>query len=80
MGIFQSRPEEPSEWGGLPAEPRDESDPVEMLPPPVDDLGVFGAAGVAISMPVETLLADATPSGDGAEPERDDLDSPHPAD
>jgi hypothetical protein len=30
MGLFQHRPEEPTEWGGLPAEPLDQ-DPVEKL-------------------------------------------------
>lgn len=65
MGIFQSRPEEPSEWGGLPSEPLEAQEPAEVLPPPVDDLGVFGAAGVAVSVPVEVLTADeATPDGE----------------
>lgn len=58
MGIFQSRPEEPTEWGGLPSEPVDEQQAAEVLPPPVDDLGVFGAAGVAFSVPVEVLVQD----------------------
>lgn len=31
MGLFQHRPEEPTEWGGLPAEPADTLDPVEQL-------------------------------------------------
>jgi len=63
MGIFQSRPEEPSEWGGLPAEPADPRNPVELLPPPVDDLGTLGAAGVALSVPIELVSAeDAAPA------------------
>jgi hypothetical protein len=62
MGIFQSRPEDPSEWGGLPADPREQPQPAEVLPPPVDDLGVFGAAGVAISVPLETFLTTSSPS------------------
>lgn len=32
MGIFQQRPEEPTEWAGLPAEPW-EPDPAETLLP-----------------------------------------------
>ncbi len=60
MGIFQSRPEEPTEWGGLPDEPLDAQHPSEVLPPPVDDLGIFGAAGVAVSVPVEVLAGDDT--------------------
>lgn len=63
MGIFQSRPEEPTEWGGLPSEPWEPREPTEILPPPVDDLGILGAAGVAISVPVEVYLEE-TPSED----------------
>jgi hypothetical protein len=48
-----------------------------VLPPPVDDLGVFGAAGVAISVPLETFL---THRPRGRRPRRQrstgDLDSP----
>lgn len=61
MGIFQSRPEEPSEWGGLPAEPAEPREPAEILPPVMDDLGVLGAAGVAFSVPIEVYL-DAEPT------------------
>lgn len=64
MGIFQSRPEEPSEWGGLPSEPLDARGPAEVLPPPVDDLGILGAAGVAISVPVEVFLDDQSGDND----------------
>ncbi|WP_349308264.1 hypothetical protein [Microbacterium sp. MM2322] len=31
MGLFTQRPEEPSEWGGLPSEPLDPRSPVERL-------------------------------------------------
>lgn len=31
MGLFTQRPEEPSEWGGLPSEPFDPRSPVERL-------------------------------------------------
>lgn len=64
MGIFQSRPEEPSEWGGLPSEPLDAREPAEVLPPPVDDLGILGAAGVAISVPVDVFLDEKTGGDD----------------
>lgn len=48
MGIFQSRPEEPSEWAGLPAEPWEERAPGEVLPPPLGSTSdVFGPASVA---------------------------------
>lgn len=79
MGIFQSRPEDPSEWGGLPADPREQPQPAEVLPPPIDDLGVFGAAGVAISVPLETFLTTSSPSTEADRDGNDqtgDLDSP----
>ncbi|CAI9386588.1 hypothetical protein [Microbacterium sp. T2.11-28] len=31
MGLFQQRPEEPSEWAGLPAEPWEPREPTEVL-------------------------------------------------
>jgi len=62
MGIFQSRPEEPGEWAGLPAEPWQPRVPGEVLPPPVDDLGVLGAAGISLSVPTELLAAEAETS------------------
>lgn len=36
MGLFQSRPEEPTEWAGLPAEPWDEPSPSEQLAGPTE--------------------------------------------
>ena len=42
MGLFQHRPEEPTEWGGLPSEPL-EPDPAGILPPAPDlDIPLFG--------------------------------------
>lgn len=64
---------------GFPQTPPDQPQPAEVLPPPVDDLGVFGAAGVAISVPVETFLPHAAPSADAdrdGDDESVDLDSP----
>jgi len=31
MGLFTQRPEEPSEWGGLPSEPLEPTNPVDRL-------------------------------------------------
>jgi hypothetical protein len=31
MGLFQHRPEEPTEWGGLPSEPLEPADPADLL-------------------------------------------------
>ena len=55
MGIFQSRPEEPTEWAGLPAEPWEERAPGEVLPPPVGSTSdVFGLTGVdSIEVPLD---------------------------
>ncbi|WP_312677751.1 hypothetical protein [Microbacterium sp.] len=72
MGIFQSRPEEPTEWAGLPAEPWEPREPTEVLPPAVDDLGVLGAAGVAFSVPIEVLVEEAERTAES------DRDSPPP--
>jgi hypothetical protein len=36
MGLFSSRPEEPSEWAGIPSEPRDAEAPADRLDAPVD--------------------------------------------
>jgi len=58
MGLFQHRPEEPTEWTGLPSEPWEPRSPNEELPPPVDDLGLFGAAGTTVSVPMELLEED----------------------
>lgn len=74
MGIFQSRPEEPTEWAGLPAEPWEPREPTEVLPPAVDDIGVLGAAGVAFSVPIEVLVEEAEQDA-AADP---DSDAPRP--
>lgn len=48
MGLFQHRPEEPSEWGGLPSEPREPGGPADLLPEtvaldgPLLDIPLFG--------------------------------------
>lgn len=46
MGIFQSRPEEPDEWAGLPSEPWQPRVPGELLPPALDDPGAIGDLGI----------------------------------
>lgn len=63
MGIFQSRPEEPSEWGGLPAEPWEPRQPTEVLPPPVDALGLGTTGGGDISVPLQLYIDAATADG-----------------
>ena len=57
MGLFASRPEEPTEWAGLPSEPLT-ADSLEPLPPDTlatDAGGLFGIApveSIAISIPL----------------------------
>lgn len=58
MGIFQSRPEEPDEWAGLPAEPWQPRVPGEVLPPAGDDLSAFGVGGTSLSIPTEFLTTE----------------------
>ncbi len=44
MGLFQQRPEEPSEWAGLPSEPWAPREPAERISSaPALDLPLFGA-------------------------------------
>jgi len=55
MGIFQQRPEEPTEWAGLPSEPWEPTSPVERLgDAPPTDIPLFGpiprAATIAIAI------------------------------
>ena len=68
MGLFQSRPEEPDAWAGIPAEPWQPRVPGEMLPPAVDDLGALSAGGFSISVPIEPVAAEAADAkAEGAE-------------
>lgn len=60
MGLFQHRPEEPTEWGGLPSEPWEPREPAERLgdAPPIDiDLFGEGVHGATVSF----TLADVEP-------------------
>lgn len=60
MGLFQHRPEEPTEWGGLPSEPL-EPDPAGTLAPTPDlDIPLFGDVPMRQTFtytvePVETI-------------------------
>ncbi|SDQ12629.1 hypothetical protein [Microbacterium sp. cf332] len=58
MGLFMQRPEEPSEWAGLPSEPLRPKSGAELLPDevaPADPAGdLLGGGGItSISIPVE---------------------------
>ncbi|WJM17091.1 hypothetical protein [Microbacterium arborescens] len=69
MGLFMQRPEEPSEWAGLPSEPVRRTSNAELLPnepPPADPAGdLLGGGGIAsITIP---LPVPSEPAGEGAD-------------
>lgn len=62
MGLFMQRPEEPSEWAGLPSEPIRPKSGAELLrdePPPVDPLGDLLGGGTTSSVSIPVALPDA---------------------
>ena len=79
MGLFAARPEEPTEWAGLPSEPLT-ADSLGPLPPDTAATaagGLFGIApveSIAISIPL-TPFADS-PEDDAVEDAGDDLGDP----
>lgn len=54
MAQFQQKPEEQKAWAGLPAEPFDESERVDVLPPApfADPLGLPGGTVTSVSVPL----------------------------
>lgn len=60
MGIFQSRPEEPEEWAGLPAEPWAPPVPGEVLPPAFDDALAWGTTETAATVWTASSTAELT--------------------
>lgn len=55
MAQFTSRPEEPTEWAGLPSEPLASRSDVESLAEPgdsADSLGIFSTAVASVAIPV----------------------------
>lgn len=68
MALFASRPEEPTEWAGLPAEPLPERPAAESLPesPDLDHLGgVLGVVG-GQSIVIPVFSPPPTSDHDGA--------------
>ncbi|MFF0910289.1 hypothetical protein ACFWZW_06325 [Microbacterium enclense] len=73
MGLFASRPEEPTEWAGLPGEPLQPRSVADLLPDEgdrdataPDALGLLGGATVSVGIPV--TLDDVEPED---EPDED---------
>ncbi|WES66102.1 hypothetical protein P0L94_08495 [Microbacter sp. GSS18] len=69
MGMFMQRPEEPTEWAGLPSEPArpqnaaerlDDAPPVDLGLPPAVDGGV-----ASIVIPVTAPADEASAESDG---------------
>ncbi len=68
MGLFTQRPEEPSEWAGLPAEPMRARPPADLL---TDDVAGSGDAtalidaasltSIPITMPASDVTGEAPP-------------------
>lgn len=74
MGLFTQRPEEPTEWAGLPAEPERARSGAEVLPMDGTDswqpdlTAVTGASSASIEIPVSLPETEAGgPDGGGGD-------------
>lgn len=70
MGQFTTRPEEPTEWAGLPSEPVESRSEAESLAAPIesaDTLAFLGTAIESVVIPVVPLLEIAPTAADPAE-------------
>jgi len=67
MGLFTPRPEEPTDWAGLPSEPLEPRSPADRLSADgsVDALGLLAGTGVA-SIPL--AVGEGSTTGKSAEP------------
>jgi hypothetical protein len=78
MGLFSQRPEEPTEWAGLPSEPARAESSAERLPDAAPiDLGGLGSIGLPEfgGGSVEAIVIPVTPVvGSDALAERDSHD------
>jgi len=63
MGIFQQKPEEPTEWAGLPSDPWEPWSSFKVLPPPVAATDLPTTTGITIDVPLEV----PAPHSDDAE-------------
>lgn len=70
MGLFSTRPEEPSEWAGLPSEPaqsRTEAESLAAQTESADSLAFLGTTIESIVIPVAPAVEIAQPAADSAE-------------
>lgn len=69
MGLFQHRPEEPTEWAGLPSEPLEPESAVERLDTaPVDPFALNFSSATSVVVPVAPWAPEAQDAAKG-EPE-----------
>ncbi|MDQ4215047.1 hypothetical protein [Microbacterium capsulatum] len=52
MGMFTQKPEEPTEWAGLPSEPFDRDEATDLPEQPATDPFGLGLGGGGVSIPV----------------------------
>ena len=70
MGIFSTRPEEPTEWAGLPSEPvasRSEAESLAAQTESADSLAFLGTTIESIVIPVVPVVETAQTAADSAE-------------
>lgn len=67
MGLFVQRPEEPTEWAGLPGEPLRSHTPAELLPddaqPDASPAALWGMGGASVTS-IEIEIDGAKPAED----------------
>jgi hypothetical protein len=74
MGLFASRPEEPTEWAGLPSEPLESPFDIESLVAPVastDALGLVGGGVESVVIPVVPVVEIAQSASSDADGDDD---------
>jgi hypothetical protein len=69
MGLFSTRPEEPTEWAGLPSEPardRTEAESLAAQTESADSLAFLGTTIESIVIPVAPIIEVAQPPAESA--------------
>ena len=75
MGQFTARPEEPTEWAGLPSEPIEARSEAESLAPPAGS-----ADSLLLGTAIESVVIPVLPAVEIADGESDSADADPPAD